>query len=270
MINASIVLYKTKPESLEKAIVSLVRSKLINKIFLVDNSPTDYLKQFETKDERVVYIFNGKNLGYGRANNIAMKETLKEEIGYHLVLNPDVWFESGVLETLHEFMEKESSVGLVMPMVKSPSGEIQYLCRLLPTPFDLFLRRLWPFKSIFKDRLSKHELRCSGYSAIMEVPFLSGCFMLLRASALRKCGLFDERYFLYCDDLDLCRRIGLYYKTVFFPYVEVYHEWGRGSYKSLKLLLKHTYDCFKYFNKYGWFKDSYRDNINSRALKKLC
>ncbi|MEN3034562.1 MAG: glycosyltransferase family 2 protein [Aquificaceae bacterium] len=273
MINVSIVLYKSEPKSLEKTLYSVINSAIVRKIFLVDNSPEDRLKTLKELDSRIVYIFTGKNLGYGKANNIAIRETLKDKTPYHLVLNPDVWFDAGTLEAIYEFMEENPSTGLVMPMVRTPGGEIQYLCRLLPTPFDLIIRRFlswWPLEVIFRDRMFRHELRCSGYSKIMEVPFLSGCFMLIRAKALQECGLFDERYFLYCDDLDLCRRIGFRYKTIFFPHAQVQHGWKRGSYKNFKLLIVHIYDCFKYFNQYGWINDKYRDEINAKVIRELC
>jgi GT2 family glycosyltransferase len=271
-INVSIVLFKNDKNLVEKAIYSCINSTLINKLYLIDNSPTDALSCLANLDNRIIYIFNNANFGFGKAHNIALRKSIEENIPYHLVLNPDVYFESGVLEELYNFMESNKDVGLVMPKVLFPDGNIQYLCKLLPTPLDLFGRRFLnfgPLKKIVEKRNEIYELRFTGYDKIMEVPYLSGCFMFIRTEVLKKVGLFDERFFMYLEDTDLSRRIHRVAKTIYYPYVHVYHEYGKGSYKSLKLLYYHIKSAIKYFNKYGWFFDKERQEINKRILKKL-
>jgi len=271
-INVSIVLFKNDQDLVKKAIYSCVNSILINRIYLIDNSPTDMLSCLANLDSRIEYIFNNTNLGFGKAHNIALKRSIEENIPYHLVLNPDVYFEGGVLEELYNFMENNPDVGLVMPKVLYPDGTLQYLCKLLPTPLDLFGRRFLnfgPFKKIVEKRNEIYELRFTGYDKIMEVPYLSGCFMFIRTEVLKKVGLFDERFFMYLEDTDLSRRIHRVAKTVYYPYVYIYHEYGKGSYKSLKLLYYHIKSAIKYFNKYGWFFDKEREEINRKILEKL-
>jgi GT2 family glycosyltransferase len=271
-INVSIVLFKNDQDLVKKAIYSCVNSVLINRIYLIDNSPTDILSCLASLDSKIEYIFNNANLGFGKAHNIALKRSIEENIPYHLVLNPDVYFEGGVLEELYNFMENNPDVGLVMPKVLYPDGTLQYLCKLLPTPLDLFGRRFLnfgPFKKIVEKRNEVYELRFTGYDKIMEVPYLSGCFMFIRVEVLKKVGLFDERFFMYLEDTDLSRRIHKVAKTVYYPYVHIYHGYGKGSYKSLKLLYYHIKSAIKYFNKYGWFFDKEREEINRKILKKL-
>jgi GT2 family glycosyltransferase len=271
-LNISIVLYHNREEQIKKAIESVLNTDLNITLYLVDNSSTDSLRKLERIDKRIVYIFNNSNLGFGKAHNIALKKSIEKNIPYHLVLNPDVYFEKGVLEELYDFMENNKDVGLVMPKVLYPDGNIQYLCKLLPTPLDLFGRRFLnfgPFRKIVEKRNEVYELRFTGYDKIMEVPYLSGCFMFIRTEVLKKVGLFDERFFMYLEDTDLSRRIHRVAKTVYYPYVYVYHEYGKGSYKSLKLLYYHIKSAVKYFNKYGWFFDKEREEINKKILKKL-
>ena len=271
-LNISIVLYHNREEQIKKAIKSVLNTDLNITLYLVDNSSTDSLRKLERIDKRIVYIFNNSNLGFGKAHNIALKKSIEKNIPYHLVLNPDVYFEKGVLEELYDFMENNKDVGLVMPKVLYPDGNIQYLCKLLPTPLDLFGRRFLnfgPFRKIVEKRNEVYELRFTGYDKIMEVPYLSGCFMFIRTEVLKKVGLFDERFFMYLEDTDLSRRIHRVAKTVYYPYVYVYHEYGKGSYKSLKLLYYHIKSAIKYFNKYGWFFDKEREEINKKILKKL-
>ena len=93
--------------------------------------------------------------------------------------------------------------------------------------------------------------------------------MFLRTDILRKVGMFDERYFMYAEDLDLCRRIGEVSKTMFYPNVTVYHEYEKGSYKNKRLLKYHICSVIKYFNKWGWFFDKKRKEINKECLKQI-
>jgi GT2 family glycosyltransferase len=157
-----------------------------------------------------------------------------------------------------------------MPKVLYPDGRLQHLCKLLPTPLTLFTRRFLQFNPYYINRLNHlYEMHFSGYNKVMDVPFLSGCFMFLRMDALREVGLFDERIFLYTEDTDLTRRIHQRYRTIFFPDVTIYHHNQRGSYKNFVILLYHVFSAIKYFNKWGWFNDNEREYINQRILLKF-
>lgn len=268
-IYGSIVLYNNKKEQVIRAINSFLNTDLEVKLFLIDNSPRDLLRELKNLDSRIEYIYNNANLGYGKAHNIALRKSIEDNVPYHLVLNPDVYFERGILEKLYEFMEENKDVGLVMPKVLYPSGEIQYLCKLIPTPMDLILRRFIPIKSWKEKRNYIYELRFTGYNNIMNVPYLSGCFMFLRVSVLKEIGLFDERYFMYLEDTDLSRRIHRKCKTIYYPYVHIIHEYDKGSYKNVKLLIYHIKSAIKYFNKWGWLFDKEREEVNSKVLREL-
>jgi hypothetical protein len=271
-LNVSIVLFKNEKKIIEKAIYSCLDSHFLNKLYLLDNSPIDILRNLAKLDNRITYVFNNANLGYGKAHNMALRKSIEENIPYHLVLNPDVYFEKRVLEELYNFVESNKDVGLVMPKVLYPNAKIQYLCKLLPAPLDLFGRRFLnfgPFKKFLEKRNKIYELEFSNYDKIMEVPYLSGCFMFIRTEVLQEVGLFDERFFMYLEDTDLSRRIHMVAKTIYYPYVHIYHEYAKGSYKNLKLLSYHILSTFKYFNKYGWIFDKKRQAINKRILKNL-
>jgi len=272
-LSVSIVLFHNKKEQLIKTISSVLNDTNLNvELYLIDNSKNDILRTLSNIDKRIIYIFNNSNIGFGKAHNIALRKSVEKNIPYHLVLNPDVYFEKGVLEELYNFMENNKDVGLIMPKVLYPDGNIQYLCKLLPTPFNLFGRRflnIWPFKELIEKRNIIYELRFTKYDKIMEVPYLSGCFMFIRTEVLKKVGLFDERFFMYLEDTDLSRRIYRVAKTIFYPYVHIYHEYEKGSYKNLKLLYHHILSAIKYFNKYGWFFDKERKEINKKILESL-
>jgi GT2 family glycosyltransferase len=267
MTTASIVTYKTNPDELKKVLTCAINS-IIDTVYVVDNSPADELKTVSNFSEKIRYIFNGANLGYGKAHNIAIRHAIEKEAKYHVVINPDIYFDEGAIESLSDFMDGNDDVGQVMPKIIYPDGEIQYLCKLLPTPGNLFGRRfLFAKKSNKINR--QYELRDTKYDKLMEIPSLSGCFMFMRIDTLLKTGGFDERYFMYLEDVDLCRRIGKVSKTCFFPLVYVVHEYNKGSYKNKDLLKYHIVSAIKYFNKWGWFFDKERKAINLLTLRKL-
>ena len=266
---AAIVLYHNKKEQLEKVINSFLDTNLNVKLYLIDNSSNNDLKELSNIDKRIEYIFNNANLGYGSAHNIAMQKSIEENIPYHIVLNPDIYFENDVLEELYNYMEENKDIGNIMPNILYPDGDTQHLCKLLPTPVDLILRRFIPSKKWKERRNEKYELRFTNYNNVMSTPSLSGCFMFLRTSTLKEIGLFDENIFMYLEDNDLNRRIHAKYKTIFYPKVSIFHEYEKESYVNKKLLGYHIKSAIYYFNKWGWLFDKERDEINTRCLEEL-
>lgn len=270
MLKASIVLYKNNREVLSKAINSFLNTNLDVKLFLIDNSPTNVLYDI-CSDFRVEYIHNPSNPGFGAAHNIAIKKAIELDADYHLVLNPDVYFDEGMLEKILRFMDGNPKIGNLMPKVLYPNGDIQYLCKLLPTPYDWIGRRFNPLKSMVKKRNELFELKFTGYNRIMDVPYLSGCFMFLRLSAIKHIGYFDENIFMYGEETDLCRRlISGGYKTVFYPEATIFHHFEKGSHRSWHLTKIGMQSAIYYFNKWGWFFDKERAKINRDTLNRFC
>jgi GT2 family glycosyltransferase len=268
-IHATIVLYHNDETLLKKAIESFLATELDVKLYLVDNSETDALKCLADIDEGIEYIFNDENLGFGVGHNIALRKSIADGVKYHLVLNPDVYFERGVVEELVEYMDVNEDVANVMPQILYPTGEIQYNCRILPTPMELLIRRFVPFKKFVEKKNRKYELRDSGYNKEMNVPFLHGSFMFLRVSALEELGLFDENIFMYMEDLDLNRRLHSKYRTMFYPKVYIYHVFAKESSSNNRLLVEHLKSSFYYFNKWGWFFDQERKKINKNCIQAI-
>jgi GT2 family glycosyltransferase len=258
----SIVAYRSDPAELEQAIRSFLHTSLRVRMLVVDNSPTETLGAM-CRRLGAEYLFTGSNLGFGAGHNIALRRTSSAK--YHLALNPDVQFEGNALEELVEFLELNETVGLVMPRVFYPDGSPQRLCKRLPAPFDILARRTFPalLKRLCHRQIALFELSNINTNTVLSVPHLSGCFMLMRKQALLDCGPFDERFFLYFEDVDLTRRIHERYETVYYPHVKITHRHERGSYKSLRLLFYGIRSAVRYFNKWGWVWDEQRDLANS-------
>ncbi|HLP04544.1 MAG TPA: glycosyltransferase family 2 protein [Paludibacter sp.] len=266
MITISIVLYNHSVEEIKLLISPLQSCGAIWNIYLVDNSPAAN-PDFEKLP--VVYMFTGKNLGYGSAHNIAIRESIKEGIKYHLVLNPDIRTTENVIEQLVDFMDTHEEVGLCMPNIVYPNMERQHLCKLLPAPTDLIFRRFFPTQDLKKKHDAKFELQIADYHNVFYAPSLSGCFMFMRTEILQKVNGFDERFFMYCEDLDLCRRINAFSELRYVPTEPVIHQYNKESYRKVKLLGSHICSAIKYFNKWGWIFDKERKIINRKTLKQL-
>ncbi len=260
MLNVSIVIFNHLFSEIAPLIKLIQISGQTSEIFLIDNSPTPTL---EFNQFPVNYIFTGKNIGYGAAHNIAIRKTIEQSIPYHLVINPDISFDPSILAEIENFMNLNPDIGHLMPKVLYPDGNIQYLCKLIPTPLDLIFRRFLP-KNWTQKQKERFEMRSSGYNKIMNVPYLSGCFMFLRTEALKEVGLFDERFFMYPEDIDLTRRMHKKFRTVFFPEVFIIHHHAQSSYKSLKMLWIHISNMVKYFDKWGWIFDRERKLMNKK------
>lgn len=263
-LSLSIVLYKTSRTDIDNCLRSLDCVSVELKIYVIDNSPSDELKSAFDKSN-VVYYHNPSNPGFGSAHNVGLRMSADEGLDYHLVLNADIAFSEDVITPMIEYMDAHPDVGQMMPRVKNPDGTLQRLCKLVPTPVDLLFRRLLP-STVLTDRRRRFELRDSGYDRTMFVPFLSGCFMLLRNSVIKAIGGFDERFFMYSEDIDLTRRIADRYDTLFFPHVSVTHGYAAASRKSARMFIIHAVNVSRYFNKWGWLNDPIRDRLNRRTL----
>lgn len=269
MITASVVTYKTDREDLEKVVRSALADS-VDLLYVIDHSPDDRIKGYLPADPRIVYE-KRRNLGFGAGHNAAMAKAMEAGADYHAVLNPDIYWEGKVVAVLADFMKRNPKAGMAVPKVLYPDGRLQYICKRIPTPLDLIANRFLP-KNWVKGRVARFRLESTGYDKQMNVPYMHGCFFLLRTDALREVGLFDERFFMYPEDIDLTRRIHEKWDTIFYPFVSIFHAHAAESRKSLKMLRIHIYNMIKYFNKWGWFSDPkrrYYNKILSTHCKEL-
>ncbi len=265
-ITASIVVYEQTIESVRRTIESFLSTGLNVKMFLVANSTEPDLGAF-LSDPRVEIIEAFDNPGFGKGHNMAIRK--KTDTEYYLVLNPDISFKSEVLERLYQYMEEHPDVGNIMPKVLYPDGSLQRLCKLLPDPLNIATRRFLPSLKWSQRMNDKYELKDFDYNSVMQIPNLSGCFMFMRNSILQKSNGFDERFFLYLEDIDLNRRISRMAKTIYYPFVSIIHHHNRGSYNNRKLLKHHIFAAIRYFNKGGWFCDRERKKANGETIEKI-
>jgi GT2 family glycosyltransferase len=251
-LSAAIVIYKNNPQLVLAVISSFLATPIESELWIIDNSPTDEFRVY-LKDLPVNYYHNlGQNVGFSKAHNLAFAKATPAD--YHLVLNPDVYFDRDTIPTLIDYLDQETSIGLIEPKICYPTGEIQYLCKRFPSVFLLFARRFIPkqLSFIYRQYMDWYEMKDMGYDQVFDVPYLSGCFMLFRHFCLAEIGGFDENIFMYLEDADITLRMAKKYRTVFYPKVTIYHHWAKGSHRSLKLTLVNIQSAIYFFNKHGW------------------
>jgi len=206
-------------------------SPVVEQVIVVDNGSTDdslveVRQRFSTN--RLLLLENGFNLGFARANNIAL-EKISLDCRYLLFLNPDCLLTEVVIDRLLDFMENNHDVGMAGCLVTNPDGSEQRGCRrLIPTPRNTLgdLLSRWRLSSTFSFNLSEAPLPIEP----VEVEAISGSFMFARRAVIEAIGGFDEGYFLHCEDIDLCKRVSLSgWKIFFIPDVQVTHHQGTCS-----------------------------------------
>lgn len=272
-VRVSIVTHRTPETQLVSALQCLFRSPSVERVSVIDNSPDARLENILL--ERKILFKGGvvdyrhvDNRGFGAGHNISIRESLESDVEFHLVMNADVWWDGDVIGALLEFMDRHPYAGMTMPRVRYPDGQLQYACRLLPGPTDLFVKRFLP-PSWSRKRMRRYLLADADRNAVFNPPYLLGSFLFFRTSALRRAGLFDERFFMYPEDMDITRRIHRFAPTLFCPEAEIVHEHAAASRKSSRMLRIHMVNMIRYFNKWGWFFDSERRRFNRDLLRQL-
>lgn len=266
MLTISVVLYNTPAKYLTELLTSIRQITLPFECYIFDNSSQPFAKELIPNSPEFVYSFQNSNLGFSNTHNLLLHK-YSSSSKYILILNPDVYFDLGTIEKIIDFMEENKDVGLLLPRVLNPDGTEQPLFKLLPKPKDLIIRRFIPnfLKFLFNQELSDYAMSWASVHKTFEAPYLSGCFMFMRSSVFKKVGGFDSIFFLYCEDIDLSRRINSEFKTVYFSKAHIYHHFSKASYKKIKYLFFHLMSAVKYFNKYGWLSDKQRDLINKKT-----
>jgi GT2 family glycosyltransferase len=264
IISGSLVLYKSRQNEYEDVIQSFLLACDVGDFYVIDNSPSPSSSKFFS-NPRVKYCHLGVNLGFGAAHNEAIKVCCNIS-NLHLIINPDINFNKQVLVNMVQEFRDDPSLVVAMPRVNYPNGELQRLCKLLPTPIDLLIRRFLPIPYIRSLIDARYELHCLPQDCSIEVPTLSGCFLLVRSKDLIAIGGFDPNYFMYLEDVDLVRRLSMRGLVKYLPATSIIHYYEKGSYRNIRLLSYHIVSAIKYFNKWGWFFDSGRKLVNNKIL----
>lgn len=220
----------------------------INKvIYIIDNSnEKEKFKLLTNKYPDVKYINAGANLGFGKGHNLVLDAL---ESDFHAYVNPDVLLKEDSFSKILDYMEK-NNIKAVAPRLVDENGDFLSVYRRDVTVFDMFIRMFC--KKIFRKRIKFHELANEDFSKPFRVPFAQGSFLVFDTKLIKKLGGFDDRFFMYMEDADLCKRVNDITPLMYYPGTEIIHLWERASHKNLKLFKIHVQSMIKYMNKWGW------------------
>ena len=269
-LSVSVVLHNSPLELLKRSLHSLVAAVRAAEqeaglgdvsIYLVDNaSDADYrlllaelLASWPVDEScQLHYLPQSDNRGFGYGHNRVIGSLGSD---FHIVLNPDAELEVDTLCNGLACMNQDDSIVLLSPRVRGPAGNQEFLCKRYPSALVLLLRGFAPgfIRRLFRRQLDEYEIRdlCSGEEQV-EVDIASGCFMLVRSSALRAVGGFNEDFFLYFEDFDLSLRLRRQGRLVFNPAMRVVHHGGYAASKGLRHVRYFMSSGLRFFNLHGW------------------
>jgi len=204
----------------------------------------------------VRFIASAVNAGFAAGNNIGIE---KAQGRYIHILNPDITVLPGSLEAMVRYMDEHPDVGILAPQLLNPDKSVQYSCYRFPTPMIPVYRRTPLAKTASgKKALDNYLMKDWAHNEIKEVDWCLAASIMVRESGIKKVGYFDERYFMYFEDCDWCRRFwqaGL--KVVYFPAAQMVHyhvrqsadvPWFLGLFQKISRI--HIASAIKYFWKF--------------------
>ncbi len=254
-LSITIVLYHNY-EDVKKAIETIEKytNKNINKkIYLVDNGRENVeekdfntFKKFFKMYEDIEYIDAKSNLGFGKGHNLVLDKINSK---YHAIVNPDIILKEDSFSKIIKYMDKNEDVGMVIPKMIDETGEMKKVYREEVTIHDMFIRMFC--SKWFPKRMGKITLQSKDYTKEFQVPFGQGSFLVIRTKLFKELKGFDDRFFMYMEDADLCKRVNQISKLMYIPDTEVIHKWEKGSHKNRELFMYHIQSMIKYFVKWS-------------------
>lgn len=237
MVDVSVIVVNYKMKDSIREVLSTLFSDIKNlplkvAVTVVDNDSRDGVGDMLAKEfPAVTFLHNGKNIGFGAANNNGIWATPAR---YYFFLNPDTRFvEPDTVRRLHEFMESKPRAGVCAPRLMNTDGSLQNSCCRFPgIMVPLFRRTALGQTEVARKHLERFLMADWDHGKRRMVDWVLGSAMFIRASALDEVGPWDDRFFMYFEDTDLCRRFWLNHWPVYYlSDVALEHEHHRESAK---------------------------------------
>ncbi|MFH2063879.1 MAG: glycosyltransferase [Pseudomonadota bacterium] len=234
-----------------KSIYNDIGQHLVN-IFIQDNASHDGIEKIIKRYPGIQLTINTKNIGFAKAINNTIKNSRSP---YIMIVNPDTIIRKGFFQTVLRYMDEHRDIGIVGPQILNHDGSIQGSARAFPTPISgffgrtSFLSRWFPNNWITRNNILTKKINGT---LPVEVDWISGACMVIRRSALADVGLLDERFYMYWEDVDWCKRMWMKgWKIVYYPKIQMVHFVGGSSNKRpTKSLYEFHKSCYLYFVKY--------------------
>lgn len=220
-------------------------------IIVVDNASTDGSpEEVEREFPGVKLIRNETNKGFAAANNIGIEQSTGK---YICLINSDVWVLENCLDRLCDYMDSNPSIGMVAPKILNPDMTLQVSCRRFPGLWNNFCPAFGMNRVFGETRFFGGEhMFFFRHDVVRRVNVLVGCFLMVRREALDVVGLLDERFFMYVEDIDWCRRVwAAGWEVVFFPDAQAIHyRGGSSSNAPAKFAMEQERARLQYWKKY--------------------
>jgi GT2 family glycosyltransferase len=225
-------------------------------VYVVDNASTDgTVPAIRREFPQCNVIVNEKNVGFSRANNLAVRKCTGR---YILLLNPDTIVEPNVLAKMVEFMDEQQDVGMVSCKLVTGDGSLDLACRrAFPTLWDGLCRASGLSGWFPESRLlARYNLTYLDEDQTCEVDAVNGAFMFARRQAIEEVGLLDEDYFMYAEDLDWCFRFGKSgWKVMYHPAATTLHLKGQSGNPKSSAMIREMFKSTKLFYRKNCFAD---------------
>jgi hypothetical protein len=237
-------------------------------IHVFDNGSSDHVDQIKAAFPQVNLYKHKNNLGFSKAVNRVLKSTFSP---YIVLLNPDAIVKNGLFESAKFYMDNNPEVGIIGPKILDPDGSVQGSARAFPTILSAFAGR----RSLLTKLFPKNGFVCSNILSNksdgrnpMQVDWVSGACMVVRREALEAVGRFDERFFLYWEDVDLCKRMDNQgWKVIYYPKAAIKHAVGGSSEHNLvRSVFEFHRSAYHYYMKHH---DSYRQILKLLLIPAL-
>lgn len=250
-LTISIVAYHNMKDISEAidSIENYTDKSLQKKIYIIDNgnSPKEYYELVHRYMD-VEYVNLSYNMGFGKGHNYLLNKVNSK---FHAIVNPDIILVEDTFSRIIKRIKNIDNNVVIIPKIVDQKGEMQKAYRNEPTIFDFVVRMFLIKVKVGKNRYLHHTMNYQDYSKEFEVPFAQGSFMVMPTSFFKKLKGFDERFFMYMEDADFCKRANFIGKVIYYPKSRVIHKWEKGSHKNIELLIIHVESIIKFFKKWG-------------------
>ncbi|MEA3248742.1 MAG: glycosyltransferase family 2 protein [Patescibacteria group bacterium] len=260
-MDVSIIILNYRSRGLVKQCVKTIRlypTDCSYEIIVVDNDSGDGVKEVLAENfPEVKFVASPKNIGYAGGNNLGIEEARGR---YVLIMNPDITVRPGSIDGMVRFMDRNADVGVMGPKLLHPDGSVDHSCYRFPKWITPIFRRT-PFGRlpVGKKEVGRYVMSDYDHENTRDVDWLLGAVLMVRKSAMDSVGTLDDRYFLYFEDTDWCRRFwDAGYRIVYYTGTTMVHYHARLSAQVPWMLgplsrstRTHIVSCVKYFRKWG-------------------
>lgn len=220
-------------------------------ILVLDNNSHDGSVQMLEKEFPPIHLLvSEQNLGFSKGHNLCAKHAKGD---YLFILNPDTLLSPSALDRLVAFASAHPEIGIIGPKLLNPDGSLQFSCRRFPEPTAALFRNT-PLGKLFPNNHYTREYLMTDWdhNSVREVDWVSGAALFVRKTVFEQLGGFDEQFFMYCEDVDLCYRAWQAgWKVVYYPDVVIYHAIGRSTdLVANKMIRTFHQSMYRYYKKH--------------------